>query len=203
MKIELLKPDRKAEAAAVLVRAFYNYKTMHKFINDGTDQYAYKLNALIGYLCDVTFLLDNLVFAVVADGETVAAALVGMPDHTEIPDAVSKKIQDEEDRLRGIIGNKSFQLLKSYEDITDSHRPSFPHYYVDTIGVRPDQQGKGYARVLLDKVRDLVKENQHCNTACLFTESTENVLFYKRAGYKVFVESDFDSLHTWGMMIQV
>lgn len=203
MKVELLTPDRRAEAIAVLVPAFYDYETMHKFINDETHQYEHKLNAIIGYLCEVNFLLNNFIFAVVDDGEVVAAALVGIPENIRIPNDISKKIQAEDDRLQGVIGIESFQLLESYEDITDRHRPDYPHYYIDTIGVHPSREGRGYAKVLLNKVRDLAMENQNCNTACLFTESTKNVLFYEHMGYRVFAESDFNSLHTWGMMIRV
>jgi ribosomal protein S18 acetylase RimI-like enzyme len=53
------------------------------------------------------------------------------------------------------------------------------------IGVRPESQGQGYARQLLEEVRRR-SERHPCSTGvALDTENAENVAIYERLGYQV------------------
>jgi ribosomal protein S18 acetylase RimI-like enzyme len=199
MIIERLPPNRKMEASTVLSSAFYDYKTIRNFINDNTSSYESKLKYLIEYLCEVTFLYDDYVIVVIDNDEIVAAALVQKPGKKIIPEQIS----DLDNFLRDKIGDEAFQRFDDYEDITDRYKPDYDHYYIDTIGVHPNQQGKGYGRFLLEKINELIEEDKTCNTVCLFTESPENVKFYEHNGYRIFAEADFDSQHTWCMIFQI
>lgn len=196
MIVEQLTPDRKIEASEVLASAFYNYKTIRKFINDNTSNYESKFKCLIEYLCEITFLYDGLVLVVIDNDEVVAAALVEMPGEKTTPE----QRHDMDTLLRNKIGDRAFQKLNDYEVLTDRYRPDCPHYYIDTIGVLPNRQGKGYARFLLEKINETVGEDRTCNTTCLFTELPKNVTFYEHLGYRIFAEADFDSQHTWCMI---
>lgn len=198
MIIERLTPSRKIEASKILASAFYDYKTIQNFINDKTSKYESKLKYLIEYLCEVTFLYDDLVLVVIDNDEVVAAALVQIPGEKTILEQIS----DMDALLRDKIGNKAFQKFNDYEDMTNRYKPDYPHYYIDTIGVQPNRQGKGYGRFLLEKISELVEEDKTCNTICLFTETPENVTFYGHLGYRIFAEADFDSQHTWCMISQ-
>lgn len=198
MRIEYLTPNRKKEASELLASAFYDYKTIQNFINDKTSGYEIKLMYLIEYLCEVTFLYNDLVLAVIDNDEVVAAALVQMPVQKCIPE----QITDMDVLLQDKIGTKAFRKFYNYEEMTNKYKPDCLHYYIDTIGVKPNRQGKGYGRYLLEEISELVKEDNTCDTICLFTETIENVLFYNHLGYRIYAEADFDSQHTWCMISQ-
>jgi ribosomal protein S18 acetylase RimI-like enzyme len=63
--------------------------------------------------------------------------------------------------------------------------------------VRPGAQGRGVGRRLIDAVKELARSDPDSAGVTLNTESSDNLLFYERMGFRRGAEADFGPLHTW------
>jgi GNAT superfamily N-acetyltransferase len=67
------------------------------------------------------------------------------------------------------------------------------------IGVRPTEQGHGYARELLEHVHALAEADPASAGVSLTTETAVNLPFYQRFGYRLLGHSRVGpDLETWG-----
>ena len=67
------------------------------------------------------------------------------------------------------------------------------------VGVRHDEPGKGYARLLIHAVHDLSLNDPSSDGVALTTETAENVPLYEHFGYRVVGHEQLDGLETWMM----
>ena len=86
-----------------------------------------------------------------------------------------------------------------YENESDLDAPTEPHVFLGVIGVHPDFQGRGLARVLLDEVARISRRHADSHGVCLNTESAANVALYEHMGYQVIGHRTVDTLQTWCM----
>ena len=72
-----------------------------------------------------------------------------------------------------------------------------PHYYLSSIGVRPQDQGKGFASNLIKPI--LLKVDQESMSVYLETLTPENVPIYKHFGFKIMEKVEFpkENLTVW------
>src|SRR5262249_13833623 len=105
-------------------------------------------------------------------------------------------------RLKQIIGDEAYTRLELYESNTASVEPATPHHFLGMIAVRPEMQGKGYSRILMEEVKKLSVEDAQSTGVCLTTEDPENVRLYEHFGYKVIAETDIEELHSWCMFLR-
>ena len=76
--------------------------------------------------------------------------------------------------------------MKKYDEYTSTihHRQApFTHWYLFTIGVRQEHQGKGYSNHLMMPVIDYFDEN--CQSCYLETHNQRNVSCYEKYGFKI------------------
>jgi predicted N-acetyltransferase YhbS len=66
-----------------------------------------------------------------------------------------------------------------------AHRPAEPHWFLATMGTRPERQRQGLGAAVLRPVLDEL--DRRGEPACLETSSAENVAFYSRLGFEVLV----------------
>lgn len=79
----------------------------------------------------------------------------------------------------------------------DRLHPQGPHWYLATLGVAPDLQGRGIGRALL---RELLTHADDGQNACyLETDRPENLAFYEAAGFSVERESQVLGVRIWHM----
>src|SRR5688572_23100538 len=112
--------------------------------------YEKQLNALVGFFCEARYAKDGIVLGIQDRNEWVAAAL--------IDEAIQKPWPDMENELGGLkqeIGEEAFARLELYEKMSSRAVPQDPHYLIGMIGVHPEHHGKGYARAILDRVKEL------------------------------------------------
>lgn len=65
-------------------------------------------------------------------------------------------------------------------------------WYLSSLTVSPDHQGKGYGRqMLMDVVVPYVRQHG-CTRLCFFTNSKENLAFYRHLGFEVADEQMLD-----------
>jgi len=83
----------------------------------------------------------------------------------------------------GIQASKRIRPIENYN--TEVHREFAPgdHWYLQTLGVEPTHQGKGYGSLLMEYMLEKI---DNINPLSIFLEtSTEiNVKFYKRFGFE-------------------
>jgi ribosomal protein S18 acetylase RimI-like enzyme len=75
-----------------------------------------------------------------------------------------------------------FKFLKLFEE----KRPKIPHFYLDFLGVHPDQQGQGYATALLR--HKLIQLDEQMIPAYLESTNPRNNRLYQRNGFEIIDE---------------
>lgn len=194
MRIEQLTGRDRTDVVAVLVAAFYDYPVMRFTLGRNNPDYDAHLSELVGYYADRRLLCGWPVLGLRAGGELVATALVSPPDPADDSSAVEGAL----DRLRRTIGEAAFDRMARFEQASDANEPPTRHYFVGMLGARPEQQRRGYGRMLLDEVHRLATERRY-DGVCLSTEDPGNLAIYRRLGFQVIAEAQVDELRTWSL----
>lgn len=195
MTIERLSRDHKAEAVEVLAAAFHEYPVMRFVLRDAGEAYEARLRALVGFFCELRFTRDFPVLGLRDGGGLAAVAGINDPEPGPWPPALEAAWAE----TGGIIGRPALDRLERFEATGAGLEPKVPHYYLGIIGVRPDLQGRGLARILIDGLIGMSREHPRSEGITLTTESPGNVPLYRRFGFEVVGEADIDELHTWVM----
>ena len=88
------------------------------------------------------------------------------------------------------VGREASKRIKPIEEhSTIVHREFAPgdHWYLQTLGVEPAHQGKGYGSLLMEYMLEKI-DNNHPLPVFLETSTEINVKFYKRFGFEVVKE---------------
>ncbi len=83
------------------------------------------------------------------------------------------------------LDDKSFARLEEFEAAMQENAPEIEGgcYYIDTIAVDPDIQGRGYGRQMIEYVIDLSRKDPASIAVCLSTEAPTNHGLYNRLGF--------------------
>lgn len=192
-RVERLAQDARETVVDVLCHSFRAYPVMDFVLGlePGREE---RLRALIGFFTDVRFAMDWPVLGVRVGERLVAAALVNQPhDRTFL-----NRFEDGLVRIRAELGEESFQRLQRFEKVSEVNEPTESHYFVGMLGVTPEEQGRGHARLLLEHVRAMAQA-QGCGGVALSTEDPENLPFYRHIGFELLGEGRVDDLSTWSL----
>lgn len=91
-------------------------------------------------------------------------------------------------------------VIEAVEAELAAHRPAEPHWFLATMGTRPDRQRRGLGTAVLQPVLDEL--DRILEPACLETSSAANVAFYSRLSFEVVAHLDDlpgDAPETWVM----
>jgi len=187
--------EGKEQVIEVLTAAFYNYPVMRYVLDQKWPDYRQKLKMIVGFFAEDRVVKGLRPFVIRIDDVHVAAALVNQPVRIPTPPELRQALK----HLIKEIGSENFGKLKAYEDKCEEMEPDSPHYYLGMIGVLPEHQGKGYARLMLDHVHQIVDDDPEAMGIALNTENPNNVPIYRRFAYEVIGEADVGPLHTWCM----
>ena len=98
--------------------------------------------------------------------------------------------------LRNISVMSKLMTYNEYAFEIHNRKASFPHWYLALLGTKPDRQGQGFARKLLqDMFTRIDKEN---TPAYLETHDKENIPIYQHFGFQIVEEKivpDTDVFH--------
>src|SRR5688572_21492005 len=158
--------------------------------------YEKQLNALVAFFCEARYAKDGIVLGIQEKDGLMAVAL--------IDEAIQKpwpEMENELGHLKQEIGEEAFARLELYEKMSSRAEPKDPHYLIGMIGVRPEHHRKGYARAILERVKDLSTRDRRSIGVCLNTENPDNVPFYERFGYRTIAEVQIQDLHSWCMFL--
>lgn len=126
-------------------------------------------------------------------GDGAAGVIVAPPDAYPFP----PPSLPVELRTLWVQGFRARSRWASVFDHLRMRHPTDSHWYVATLGVRPDAQRQGLGRALLARVADAA---DHAGEPIyLETDREENVGFYERAGFKICAKSRVFDVPLWHM----
>ncbi|PAQ13488.1 GNAT family N-acetyltransferase [Bacillaceae bacterium SAOS 7] len=100
------------------------------------------------------------------------------------------------------LSGKTLGRLNSYMRVTRSFAPSIAHHYLIMIGVKPENQGKGIGKALLEHLLHTVHTDNKSQGVALDTENAENVSLYRRFGFVLSGEAQIDKVPVYCMFYQ-
>ena len=95
----------------------------------------------------------------------------------------------------------SFTKLNKLGDAKKSNGNRFmnnEYYFLDVIGVAHAFERKGYGRLLIEAKLEQIKEQNIC--CFLETSNIENIEYYKRYGFYLLSEYDYNGLHSFSLL---
>jgi GNAT superfamily N-acetyltransferase len=185
--------ERHDDVVDALCDAFHDYPVMRFVLTDSGEHYVARLRRLVGYLTMSRFCRGCPVLGVEGKGRLVAAANVNPPTPTPTPDTLLQLYRD----LAAEIGTEAIRRFEAFGAICEPLLPDVPHYYLGMIGVRPGEQGHGYARLLLDALHGMSERDASSRGVVLTTETPDNLPFYEHFGYRVLGEGRTEELRSW------
>lgn len=129
----------------------------------------------------------------------MGVANVTEPGEVQWPESLAHKYEI----LKSAIGPEATGRLERYSEITDSFRPSDPHYHVGVGGFLPEAQGKGYGRKLLGEIHALSEAHPTSIGVALDTENPRNVPIYQHLGYNITTKTMVDDMVVWCMLRRI
>jgi GNAT superfamily N-acetyltransferase len=198
--IETVTRDGFEEAVDVLSEAFFDYPVMRFVIGEAGDDYARRLRHLVSFFTKVRFSHQDLVLAVVENGNMVAVANINRP--RESPLEFAEGVDPLEQYRRAVwddLGPEARSRYEAYGAAADKSPFPEPHYHLGMIGAARAATGKGYARLLLDHLHDLSANHSSSRGVSLATEKRLNITLYEHFGYKIVAHEEVgEGLETWG-----
>jgi len=199
MSILALSRAEAEETLDVLCAAFHDYPVMRYVVGHDTPaRYDVRLRALITFFLESRLTRGMPVLGVRDDrGALAGVALLVQPE----PPAWPPELTECYEGLRTSVGEDAVARLERYADAGQALRPGRTFYFLGMLAVRPDAQGRGVGRRLLEAVAALSARHPASEGVCLDTEDPKNVALYRHMGYEVVGEADVEggALHTWCM----
>ncbi|WP_433871724.1 GNAT family N-acetyltransferase [Saccharopolyspora sp. CA-218241] len=126
--------------------------------------------------------------------DVAAVAAWTTPDSTGLDEAFAEL----EPRMRELAGDRA-ALSEAAEDALNPHRPREPAWFLGTVGVLPDRQGRGLGRAVVEP--GLRAADEQGAPAYLETSLPGNVAFYRGLGFEVVAEVELPGggPTTWAM----
>ena len=179
----------------VLCEAFYDYPVMRFVIGECGDDYARRLHKLVRFFVTARTLRGEPLLGVEEDGHLLAAAIVSFPG------SGSESARVGAHPRRGVEGprprgNGALQRVRRGVGAFRGVGAASPSQHDRCAS---HAQGRGYARLLLDRVHRMSVEREGSKGVSLTTEDPANVALYRNAGYEIVGHARISSeLETWG-----
>ncbi|GAB3477423.1 GNAT family N-acetyltransferase [Nocardiopsis coralliicola] len=187
---DTVRPATAADLPAIadtLGAAFTDYAWCRWSLPD--EGYAERLRAVQRYFAAEVGLPYGKVWT--ADSGA-AVAVWSTPDRTPPPDVFTA------DEITALYGDRGSAVAEA-EAVLDRYRPQYPCWFLATVGVRPEEQGRGLGRAVLAPG---IQGAQAAGVpAFLETASLDNVALYQRLGFRVTAEVELPggAPRTWCM----
>lgn len=180
-RIDLLSPERANEAGAILARSHADYPSFRHLFPERARRARALLAMFTGVARDAA-RLGSAYGAVSDDDEVLAAAIWLAPGR--FPWSVSRQLRGSGWMLRVLRADPgSFRaFMKTGANGARLH-PTYPHWFLETMGVDPGVQRKGIGGQLLEPVLGIAdRDGVDCY---LETADRANIDFYERHGFVV------------------
>ena len=177
--IDLLAPDSLPQAVDVLARAFRDNPLNTAVLESRSPDSRERCNAHGMHALLPVARKHGLALAARAGGRVVGVLISAPPNAYPLP------VPSGLSRLRILFG-QGFRVAQRWGqvfDALDGHHPRDRHWYLATLGVAPEHQGRGVGTALLERWLGRVDADRV--PSYLETDRAENVPFYERAGFDV------------------
>jgi ribosomal protein S18 acetylase RimI-like enzyme len=194
-KLNICEVDRrhKAEALDVLCAAFHDYPVMRYVIGQADPDYDAKLRELIGLFVEARLTRNVPLIGVYEADQLLGIAVVSPPKEIPVP----RELAECHARVERRLGPEAMARFDRYGEACEATDPGHLAHYLGMIAVRPGAQRRGLGHRLIDAVKELARSDPDSAGVTLNTESSGNLLFYERMGFRRGAEADFGPLHTW------
>ncbi|MBI5106204.1 MAG: GNAT family N-acetyltransferase [Solirubrobacterales bacterium] len=162
-------------AVADTLAAAFDGEPWTRHVVDARDHRA-RLRDLYAFYAELSLDLGELWIS-----EDAAAVAAWLPS-ARFPD-VAARLAEEAPRLRALAGGRVV-AWEAAERIANAHALEEPHWFLASVGVRPERQGQGLGTAVLAPVLDVLDV-----PAALETSTPGNVGFYARLGFAVRAEA--------------
>jgi ribosomal protein S18 acetylase RimI-like enzyme len=186
--------SRLDEVAQVLSEAFSDYEAMRYLLGESDQNYAARLQTLVGYFAESR----------VAVGSPLLGVDVGRPPHLVAAALVDPPRQPPDlalETLTQSLGSQVTQKIHYFETALAPLEPDFDFYYLGMIGVANGHRGKGYGRLIIDQIIRTSAKDLHSNGVLLTTERETNLAYYSSIGFETLGEvvTEDGGLRSWTM----
>ena len=188
--------DRQAysESAAIIARAFENEPTVCAILRADPAVRTKRLASVFSIMMH-TVEPRGWILQASKDDKPCGAAFMHPPGTYPIPVLSQLQIISKAVMRHGFQGlGRWIQLLNAYEK---QHPKQLPHYYLELLGVLPEQQGRGIGSAML---RELVRRADTDEVGCyLETADPRNLPLYERFGFCIQAEENIIGVRVWFM----
>ncbi len=198
--VTVLYPEQHEQAAVSLGRAFIHDPAFKAILPDITEPVARAehLADLFRAQLAIERRTGQPVFGVVYDGRVVAAAMTEGMGHPALLGLMVTGLGQMPRLIRGVGWGGLVRALKIF-GVLAQHHPEEPHLYLQTLGVDPAFQGKGYGKALLDRLALEARARPEIAGVYLETGTEANVAFYSSKGYEILGELYPIGVRQWRM----
>ena len=160
------------------------------------------MTAFVSFLFDKSFLLHEEVWGYFENENLLGAYIVEKPHASMLQKMKGLLLIAKLIPMLFQLSGNTLRLINSYMRVTRSAAPSFAHHYLIMIGVKQEEQGKGIGKALLHHLLNMVKTDIKSQGVALDTENEGNVNLYRRFGFTLSIETQFDHVPVYCMFYQ-
>ncbi|MEQ7052887.1 GNAT family N-acetyltransferase [Paenibacillaceae sp. P-4] len=160
------------------------------------------VTAFVTFLFEKSFLLHEEVWGYFENENLLGAYIVEKPQASMLQKMKGVLLIAKLIPLLFQLSGSTLHLLNSYMRVTRSAAPPCAHHYLIMIGVKPGEQGKGIGKALLHHLLDKMNADVTSQGVALDTENKENVDLYRRFGFALSRETQFDHVPVFCMLYQ-
>ncbi|MEO1429531.1 MAG: GNAT family N-acetyltransferase [Cyanobacteria bacterium J06633_8] len=180
----------------IFSEAFENYPIMEFIFNDA---YKESIKHLTKFICDGASEGDSLLLGAFVEGKLEGIAFITSPDNEENNNDVENTVTSSEETFAKAIGKEALMRLEAYLDLKKANKLSSPHFYINTLAVNPQSQGKGIGRAILSHIHQISEQHSDSHGVALDTQTQQNVGYYQRFGYAVSSTAELENVKNWFM----
>lgn len=183
----------------IISNSFEKYPLLEYFFGDS---YKQSIKHLIQFTCDEASEDDKLFIGAFIDGNLQGIAYISLPSlpqNEENNNDVENTPTPSEEKFATAIGEEALMRIEAYSDIKKVNKPSSPHFYINILGVNPQNQGKGIGSAMLSHIHQMSEQHSDSRGVALDTHTEKNVDYYQRFSYRVSNTAQLENVKNWFM----
>ena len=195
--ISLIRADQVSSAAGVLANAFAEAPRFN-FMLQGDARRQAKLTWYWGAVIRACIQSGWTVQVVGGDARSTVRAVAIWEPPQQVSHSIHTLVRSGLIATPLRLGLSAYRRRRALGRLLAELEPPHPCWYLDTIGVEPEEQRTGLGTTLLSTM--LLKIDEQALPSFLDTSAPNNLGYYERFGFRVTAESSLpNGLPLWGM----